>query len=98
MPATPSRFPKPAASYAYARNQDSDEFGGSGLVLCGLAFAFGLLLWMAAGGGLPFDLGPRAEAVAAQKVVVSAEASAFGIAAPQSVGPQGAEPVLLAMQ
>lgn len=98
MPATPSRFPKPTASYAYARNQDSAEFGGSGLVLCGLALAFGLLLWMAAGGGLPFDLGPRAEAVTAPHVVVAAEASAFGIAAPWKVGPQGPEPVLLAMR
>ncbi|MEO5620664.1 MAG: hypothetical protein ABIQ85_07070 [Cypionkella sp.] len=93
MPATTSRFHKPAASHALARKQASDELGGTGIVLSGLALAFGLLLWMAAGGGLPFDLGPRAEAVATPQVLVYAEASALGIA-----GPQTAEPVLLAMQ
>ncbi len=54
----------------------SDTIAGHGIVLGGLGIAFGILLWMASGGSLPFDFGPLSGAAAGSN---TAEFAASGL-------------------
>lgn len=47
------------------RRTSRSDIEGQGIVLGGLGVALGVLLWMAAGGALPFDFGPFATAQSA---------------------------------